>query len=166
MFGEAVYTSPVLSRALRAVDIDKDNKKSPYFIRQKIEIGILAQRLSNKDVKNVFMIIIVIYMYGAICLKYVSGAESFVAGVNHTFWPDDEDGFSNYIDGRDPYYIGLFIFFFFSTYFSFGNIENATTLMIVSTVIRFVAIFLMCLGSIFYIFSNGFHPSPVFDFEN
>ena len=89
MFGEAVYTSPVLSRALRTVDIDKDNKKSPYFIRQKIEIGILADRLSNKDVKNVFMVIIVIYMYGAICLKYVSGAESFVAGVNHTFWPDD-----------------------------------------------------------------------------
>ena len=33
MFGEAVYTSPVLSRRTNVIDIDKDNKKSPYYIR-------------------------------------------------------------------------------------------------------------------------------------
>jgi hypothetical protein len=30
-----------------------------------------------------------LYMYGAICLKYVSGAESFVFGLEHTFWKED-----------------------------------------------------------------------------
>ena len=111
------------------------------------------------------MIIILIYMYGAICLKYVSGAESFVAGVSHTFWPGDENGFTKYLGGQDPYYIGIMVFFVFSTYFSFGNIENATTLMMVTTVMRFVAIFLMCLGSIYYILTNGFHPASLIDYD-
>ena len=68
----------------------------------------------------------VIYMYGAICLKFVSGAESFVAGVGYTIW-GEEEGFENWL-GFDPYYFGLLIFGFFSLYFSFGNIENAKTL--------------------------------------
>ena len=122
--------------------------------------------MATKEVKNGFMLIILIYMYGAICLKYVSGAESFVAGVSHTFWPNDEDGFTNYLGGSDPYYLGITVFFVFSTYFSFGNIENATTLMMVTTVMRFIAIILMCLASIYYILTNGFHPTPLFDFDN
>jgi len=65
-------------------------------------------------------------MYGAICLKFVSGAESFAAGVSYTFWNDD-DGFETWL-GFDPYYLGIAIFGFFSLYFSFGNIENAKTL--------------------------------------
>jgi len=66
-------------------------------------------------------------MYGAICFKYVSGAQSFVAGINHTFWPDKGEGFQEAI-GFDPYLLGIAVFGFFSTYFSFGNIENAKTL--------------------------------------
>lgn len=60
-------------------------------------------------------------MYGAICLKYVGGAESFVSGVNHTFWPKDSEGFYN-ATPIDPYFIGLIIFGGFSVYFSFGDI--------------------------------------------
>jgi len=68
----------------------------------------------------------VIYMYGAICLKFVSGAESFEFGVSYTFW-GNQNGFQNAL-GFDPYYLGILIFGFFSIYFSFGNIENAKTL--------------------------------------
>lgn len=87
----------------------------------------MAERVARPWVKTLIIVILVIYMYGAICFKYVSGAESFVAGVNHTFWPDDALGFEKWL-GLDPYFLGLFIFGFFSTYFSFGNIENAKTL--------------------------------------
>lgn len=62
--------------------IDLDNKDSAFYIRQKIEIGVVADRIARPWTKNLIMIILTIYMYGAICLKYVSGAESFVAGVN------------------------------------------------------------------------------------
>lgn len=72
------------------------------------------------------MTLLGIYIYGAICLKYVGGAESFVAGINHTFW-NEEDGFQKWL-GFDPYYFGLSVFGFFSIYFSFGNIENSKTL--------------------------------------
>ena len=65
-------------------------------------------------------------MYGALCLKYVSGAESLVLGISYTFWGDC-DSFENKL-GFDPYYLGIFIFGGLSIYFSFGNIENAKTL--------------------------------------
>lgn len=72
------------------------------------------------------MVVMILYIYGAICLKYVSGAESLVAAVSYSVWKDAA-GLEKYL-GYDPYYIGIFIFGFFSCYFSFGNIENAKTL--------------------------------------
>ena len=76
--------------------------------------------------KVAIIIVLTFYMYGAICLKFVSGAESFVAGVGFSIW-GNEKGFEAWL-GFDPYYFGLFIFGFLSLYFSFGNIENAKTL--------------------------------------
>ena len=102
-------------------------------------------------------------MYGAICLKFVSGAESFVAGIALTFW-DNEDAFKEWI-GFDPYFLGLFVFGFFSLFFSFGNIENAKTLQIVTTILRFVVTILMCIGSIYYLGESGMHPAPVFNLK-
>jgi len=96
-------------------------------------------------------------MYGAICLKYISGAESFVAGVSYTFWGDNE-GFNTWL-GFDAYYFGLILFGGFSLYFSFGNIENAKTLMIITTILRFVVTTLMMIGSLYYIGKAGAHPS-------
>jgi hypothetical protein len=52
----------------------------------------MAERVASNGWKYFFLGIMIIYMYGAICLKYVSGAESFVAGVSYTIW-DDSEGF-------------------------------------------------------------------------
>lgn len=90
-------------------------------------MSIVAKRIAAPWLKYVIIFMIILYMYGAICLKYVSGAESFVLGVAYTFW-GHPDGFKDAMDGFDPYYIGIFIFGFFSIYFSFGNIENAKVL--------------------------------------
>lgn len=105
-----------------------------------------------------------VYMYGAICLKYVSGAESFDSGIAYTFWDSDEK-FEEFL-GFDPYYIGILIFGSLSIYFSFGNIENAKTLQMVTTILRFVVTILMCIGSIYYIEESGVHEAPVFDVKN
>lgn len=147
MFGMQQYKSPIIARRQNLVDLK--NKASPYYIRQKIEIGLLSQKLIGDKMRNFFIVIMTIYMYGAICLKYVSGAESFVAGISYTVW-DDSEGLNEHL-GFDGYYFGLIVFGFFSTYFSFGNIENAKVLQIVTTILRFVVTIIMCAGSIYYI---------------
>lgn len=63
---------------------------SPFFITEKVEIGTIAERLTTPRIKNVLMIFMMTYMYGAICLKYVSGAESLDAGISYTIWKDPE----------------------------------------------------------------------------
>ena len=83
--------------------------------------------MSGKKLSNGIIFLMCIYMYGAICLKFVSGAESFDFGVSYTFW-GTQDGFKDAMGGFDPYNLGIIIFGFFSIYFSFGNIENAKTL--------------------------------------
>jgi hypothetical protein len=72
IFSENMYSSPIVSRKMNLVDLD--DKDSAYYIRSKVEIGIVADRIARPWTKNMIMIILVIYMYGAICLKYVSGA--------------------------------------------------------------------------------------------
>jgi len=91
IFPAAAYKSPIISAQRNKKDTEY--KDSPFYIRQKIEVGVVADTIARQWVKYLIMIILTIYMYGAICLKYVSGAESFVTGVNHTFWPDDSEGF-------------------------------------------------------------------------
>ena len=103
-------------------------------------------------------------MYGALCLKYVSGAESFVLGISYTFW-GDSDSFEKKL-GFDPYYLGIITFAVLSIYFSFGNIENAKTLQIVTTILRFIVTLLMCSGSIYYLESSGLNYSDAFDWKN
>lgn len=105
-----------------------------------------------------------IYMYGAICLKYVSGADSFAFGVSYTFW-GDQDGFQKAMGGFDPYYLGILIFGSLSMYFSFGNIENAKTLQMITTILRFVVTSLMCIGSLYYIDKSGANEGPVFNIK-
>ena len=57
------------------------------------------------------------------------------------------------------------MFGFLSIYFSFGNIENAKTLQIVTTILRFVVTLLMCAGAIFYIGKGEAKVAPVFDWD-
>jgi len=72
------------------------------------------------------MIILSIYMYGAMCLKYASGAESFVQAVSFTIFKDANHWTE--VFPFDPYYIGIIIFGSLSLLFSFGNIENSKML--------------------------------------
>ena len=68
------YSSPIAERKFN--DADSHMKESEFYIREKIELGILAERVSYPWVKAVIMVILVIYVYGAMSLKYVSGALS------------------------------------------------------------------------------------------
>jgi hypothetical protein len=77
-------------------------KTSPYYIRQKFEIGKLIEQFCPYWTKVVGMIILVIYMYGAMCLKYASGAESFVQAISYTFYSDADKWTEE--SPVDPYY--------------------------------------------------------------
>jgi hypothetical protein len=120
-------------------------KESPFYIRQKLEIGIMAEDLVPKWLKFVLFFFLVAYMYGAMCVKYVSGAQSLVEGVSVTIF-NDENRLQEEI-GFDPYYLAIIIFGVIAIYFSFGNIENAKVLQIVTTCLRFITTFLMMVGS-------------------
>jgi hypothetical protein len=73
------------------------------------------------------MIVLVIYMYGAMCLKYASGSESFVQAVSFTIFHDANEWTRRW-PNFDPYYLGVIIFGSLSLLFSFGNIENSKML--------------------------------------
>ena len=161
MFGEHAYKSPIVARKQNLKDLD--NKASPFYIREKIEIGVLAERLGAPWLKVMIIIIMSMYMYGAICLKFLGGAQSFDAGIGFTIW-GDEQGLKNFL-GFDPKYMGICVFGFLSLYFSFGNIENAKTLQIVTTILRFVVTGLMCIGSIIYLEKGGVQRAPVFNWS-
>mmetsp|Transcript_33838 Transcript_33838/g.39039 ORF Transcript_33838/g.39039 Transcript_33838/m.39039 type:complete len:143 (+) Transcript_33838:483-911(+) len=116
--------------------------------------------------KYTLIFFLIVYMYGAMCLKYVAGAKSMVEGVSVTIFQDKEKLEKEI--GFDPYFIGIFVFAVISIYFSFGNIENAKVLQIVTTFIRFLTIFLMIIGSIISLFVKGGGIAPtsyVFEFE-
>ena len=143
---------------------DGVHKTSPFYIREKIEVGKISEMLTPQWVKNAMLVIMVIYMYGAMCLKYVSGAESFVEALSFTIF-SDQYKWAALWPGFDPYYLGLIIFASLSLAFSFGNIENSKNLQIVTSVIRIVVVILMYIGTIFYLGTSGAHPGQVFDFQ-
>lgn len=95
------------------------------------------------------------------CLKYVSGAQSFVEAVSFTFFHDRCEWENN--SPVDPYYLGILIFGGLSLIFSFGNIENSKTLQVTTSGLRFLAIIFMYGGSIFYLGKYGMNAAPVFD---
>lgn len=72
VFAEECYKTPQLQR--KSNDADGDFKDSPYYIRQKIEIGVVAERVGAPWVKIVLITILIIYAYGAMSLKYASAA--------------------------------------------------------------------------------------------
>jgi hypothetical protein len=86
MYEKSAYKD--LNQAKKVFFLDEDHKNSYYYIREKIEISIIAERLASKTVKNLILFILILYMYGALCLKYVSGAESMVLGISYTIWGD------------------------------------------------------------------------------
>lgn len=100
-------------------------KDSEFYIREKIEIGILAERISYPWVKYTIIVILTIYVYGAMSLKYVTGALSLQEGLSFLF--TGEEGLWN---EKAPwtYFIGIAIFGALSIGFSFGDIEHSKTL--------------------------------------
>jgi hypothetical protein len=99
------------------------------------------------------MVILTIYMYGAMCLKYASGAESFVTAISYTIF-GDVDEWKNQ-SPLDPYFIGIIVFGGLSIFFSFGNIENSKVLQIVTGIIRIIVILFFFGGSLYYISTDG-----------
>ena len=104
-------------------DKDTEFKASSYYIRQKVELGKLVERFCAPWIKIAMMTILVIYMYGAMCLKYASGAASFVSAVSYMIYEDADEWKHTF--PFDPYYLGIIIFGVLSLFFSFGNIENS-----------------------------------------
>jgi hypothetical protein len=107
---------------------DQSHKKSPYYIREKVEIGQLIGRFCAPWIKVASMTIFVIYMYGAMCLKYASGATSFVTAFSYMIYGKSDEWKKRFI--FDPYYLGIMIFGVLSLFFSFGNIENSKYLQL------------------------------------
>ena len=101
-------------------------------------------------------------MYGAMCLKYASGAESFVQAVSFTIYHDAGEWARKW-PNFDPYYLGIIIFGSFSLLFSFGNIENSKMLQIITGACRFIVIIFMYGGTIYYLGVDGIQAAPVFD---
>lgn len=100
-------------------------KDSEYYIREKLELGILAERISYPWVKNCIMVILVIYVYGAMSLKYVTGSESLIYGLSFIFTGSEGTWFNEF-----PwiYYVSIAIFACLCIGFSFGDIENSKVL--------------------------------------
>ena len=99
------------------------------------------------------MFILTIYVYGAMSLKDVSGAESLIEAFSFIIKDNSCELFTSM--DFNPYYIGIFVFAFFSIAFSFGNIENSKIVQIVAGIIRITAILCMYGGTIYYIYYNN-----------
>ena len=63
-------------------DADTDMKDSPFYVRQKLELGVVAERLGQNWLKYTIMFIFCLYMWAAMCVKYVAGAESLYQGIS------------------------------------------------------------------------------------
>ena len=74
LFNEGCYKTPQMQR--KTNDPDLKVKESEFYVREKLELGVIADRIAMPWVKYAIMVILIVYMYGAMCLKYVSGAES------------------------------------------------------------------------------------------
>jgi hypothetical protein len=137
-------------------------KDSEYYVREKIEIGVLCERISNSYIKNSFIVILVIYVYGAVSLKYVTGAISLQEGCSYLFTGEEGKWVT---DAPWTYYVGIAIFAVLSISFSFGDIENSKTLQVVTSIIRVVVVILMAICTSYYWIRDGTNKAPTIDWN-
>jgi len=149
---------------LKFNELDAPTKASSYYIRQKIEYSKVIEQFMGKTARSWVILIIIIYMYGAMCLKYVAGAESLEQGVSFMTTGEPCGWEQDWYGRFDPYFVGLIIFAFFSIMFSFGDIENSKVLQNVSMYLRFIVTIVMMIGSLIQIRRHGINSGPVFDF--
>jgi hypothetical protein len=83
LFDDSVYATA--EEKAKFNDADSQMKESEFYIREKIEIGILAERVAEPWCKIAIIVILVIYVYGACSLKYVTGAISLQEGLSFLF---------------------------------------------------------------------------------
>jgi len=160
IFHEECYKTPELNK--RSNDADAQVKNSSYYIRQKMELGVIFERCAYPWTKIVFISILIIYAYGAMALKYASAAECLYQGVSFILYGSEEK-ILEYIPGA--YYYCVFIFGILCIIFSFGDIENSKNLQIFSVIARFVVIAMMYFGTVFYLAKDGVNHAPVFDWK-
>jgi hypothetical protein len=135
-------------------------KDSEFYIREKIEISILAERVGRPWLKNVIVVILVIYVYGACALKYVTGAISLQEGLSFLFTGKEGLWVENF---PWTYYAGLAVFGCLSIGFSFGDIENSKNLQMVTSILRVVVVVLMYGCTIYYWVDDGTNKAKTFD---
>eukprot|EP00349_Pseudokeronopsis_sp_Brazil_P003085 CAMPEP_0202958262 /NCGR_PEP_ID=MMETSP1396-20130829/2618_1 /ASSEMBLY_ACC=CAM_ASM_000872 /TAXON_ID= /ORGANISM="Pseudokeronopsis sp., Strain Brazil" /LENGTH=205 /DNA_ID=CAMNT_0049676235 /DNA_START=477 /DNA_END=1094 /DNA_ORIENTATION=+ len=124
----------------------------------------MAEEYQIQWLKVTIIIILTIYMYGAMSIKLVSGAESAIEAISFIF--HDNSCYLYDYSSINPYYLGILLFAAASLCFSFGNIENAKMLQIITGILRVLAILCMYFGSIYYIVVDGPHMSKWWDFKN
>lgn len=100
LFPDSVYKTPEIQGKFNKKDLGF--KTSPYYIRHKFEIGKLVEIFCAPWIKVTMMVILVIYMYGAMCLKYASGADSFVAAISYSVYQNAHEWTER--SPIDPYY--------------------------------------------------------------
>ena len=122
----------------------------------------MSEDHTNKYFKYAVLIVLVIYMYGAMTLKYVAGAKSLMEVLAMTF-SGNKDAWEDKMGFIKPYWLGIFVFGFLSIIFSLGNIENSKGLQVVSVCMRFLSIILLILTSIVAIIKFG--PTPMAEIE-
>lgn len=127
-------------------------KDTKFYVRQKLELGTIADRVGNFYLKCFVIFVLILYMYGAMSLKYVSGAESLYQGVSFLIY-GSYDGIKQDIPG--VYYYSISIFVFFSLVFSFGDIENSKVLQQVTSIMRVVVLFFIYGGTVYYLGVDG-----------
>jgi len=161
IFNEECYKTPQLRR--RANDADAEMKESPFYVRQKLELGVVADRIARPWLKYTIMGVFCVYMWAAMCVKYVAGAESLYQGISFIAYGDIDR-----LEDKDPwiYYLSIAIFGALCLTFSFGDIENSKTLQIVSAVARIVTLLMMYGGTIYYLDVDGVSKhEPVWDWK-
>lgn len=161
LFDARCYATPIMERKFN--DADAQIKESEYYIREKIEIGILAERVSYPWVKYTIMVILTIYVYGAMSLKYVTGALSLQQGLSFIFTDNEGQWGVKY---PWTYYVAITIFGALSIGFSFGDIENSKVLQIVTSIIRIIVIICMYGGTIYYWAADGTEKAQLIDWSS
>jgi hypothetical protein len=160
VFSEECYKTPQMQR--RVTDADGEVKESKYYIRQKVEIGVVIDRVGPYWGKYVLISILIVYVYGATALKYASGAICLYQGISFLIW-GNENQILEYIP--NAYYLGIAVFGTLCIIFSFGDIENSKNLQIFSVIMRFVCITMMFGGTLYYLGADGINHSPVWDWQ-
>ena len=124
---------------------------------------MIADRVSWWYTKYVIIFILIVYMYGAMSLKYTAGAESLYQGVSFLVY-GDQDKLEEEFPGI--YYVALSIFVALSIAFSFGDIENSKVLQIVSVFLRIITLICFYIGTSYYLIEDGVQKAQTWDWVN